>query len=298
MRHTSTGHGWVFAGTSPGFVYHLVNLLSGVGPVLVLLGIGGLAYAAYRRQAWAFAALAFFLPYYLLIGRAEVKFMRYTFPLDLALALGVGYVVATGHRKGGAMRFAVAAAGIGLAGIPMGGLASTIRMTGLMMAPDPRDQAIRALRQEGVSNVGLAVDPWTWSVPLFKDAAAPLSVSWALRSEIAAAEADPKMVYYLTPAGDRTTFDPHLVTELKPDRIVITSLELPPNIERLVGSSAVPEEFRAQINGVEAFEKALDASYDRTVLFGPDGQLGEFDVEDMRYIQPVLKVWKRKTSTR
>ncbi|HLK17186.1 MAG TPA: phospholipid carrier-dependent glycosyltransferase, partial [Fimbriimonadaceae bacterium] len=108
MKHVAIGHGMVFTGTSSGFLYHLSNLFLGVGILLTLLGIGGLIWAAITKQRWAWVVLAFALPYYVVIGRQEVKFLRYTFPLTVALAAGVGYAVGEGDRRSGGYRSLVA----------------------------------------------------------------------------------------------------------------------------------------------------------------------------------------------
>ena len=96
--HTAAGHGIVFVGTSVGYLFHLSNLALGQGLLLLLLGLGGLIYALVKKQPWAMITIALWLPYYLLIGGAEVKFMRYTFPLMIGTSLAVGYTVGEGHR--------------------------------------------------------------------------------------------------------------------------------------------------------------------------------------------------------
>jgi hypothetical protein len=100
MQHTSQGHGLVFAGLPSGFFWHLYNLVIGVGPLLVLLGLGGAGAALRKGHPEAFALAAFALPYYLLIGRAEVLFLRYTFPLLILLAFGVAWLVRWSSDRG------------------------------------------------------------------------------------------------------------------------------------------------------------------------------------------------------
>ncbi len=120
--HVRQGHGMVFTGTSSGYFYHLSNLCLGVGMILLFLGLGALVWAIWQKKTWAWVLLAFALPYYLTIGSAEVKFMRYVFPLTVAIAAGVGYAVGEGHRLGKGYRALVAVGILGLGGIEGGGL--------------------------------------------------------------------------------------------------------------------------------------------------------------------------------
>ncbi len=90
VRHVQQGHGEIFTNTGPGWWYHLVpNLTTGFTFIGVLFGLAGWAFQGWRyRSLWG--VVAFSLAYYLLIGSAEVRFMRYTLPLFPMLALGVG----------------------------------------------------------------------------------------------------------------------------------------------------------------------------------------------------------------
>ncbi|MEZ5163142.1 MAG: hypothetical protein R2688_05210 [Fimbriimonadaceae bacterium] len=92
MKHTSTGHGLVFAGTPTGFIYHLRNLNLGFSTILWIVGVGALP-GCWRRHPWMIGLAIFFTLSYFLIGRAEVKFMRYTFPLLPPLAVGLGWLI-------------------------------------------------------------------------------------------------------------------------------------------------------------------------------------------------------------
>jgi hypothetical protein len=89
VRHVGQGHGEIFTDTGLGWLYHLKpNLSTGFGAVGLLASAVGWALHARNRVWWG--VLAASLAYYLLIGAAEVRFLRYTFPLMPMLAMGVG----------------------------------------------------------------------------------------------------------------------------------------------------------------------------------------------------------------
>ena len=294
MLHTSTAHGLVFEGTANGFVYHLLNLLEGFGTIGTLLGVGALAYAAYRKQVWALSLLAFMIPYYVLIGRAEVKFIRYTFPLYVGLATGFGWAVAKGQKQNKLGRLVVGAGILAVGGIDYGGLIGTVRFTGYMTAEDPRDTAARYLKDQARSNpnalVGLPEDPWFWSAPLFLDSTiARRAMSPRKRfAEMQAATA-PHVTYYLTPEGNPSQFDKRLITDVKPDFVTFSSIEYVDPL-RLKGRSDVSNEGKAIAIEYTEFTDALQMGYDLDRSFGDDVSL----VQDLAYVQPHVLVWKRK----
>jgi len=89
VRHVGQGHGEIFTDTGLGWLYHLKpNLSTGFGAVGLIASAVGWALHARNRVWWG--VLVASLAYYLLIGAAEVRFLRYTFPLFPMLAMGVG----------------------------------------------------------------------------------------------------------------------------------------------------------------------------------------------------------------
>jgi hypothetical protein len=92
VRHVGQGHGEIFTDTGLGWLYHLKpNLSTGFGAVGLLASAVGWALHARNRVWWG--VLAASLAYYLLISAAEVRFLRYTFPLFPMLAMGVGLLM-------------------------------------------------------------------------------------------------------------------------------------------------------------------------------------------------------------
>jgi len=299
MQHTSTGHGLIFEGTANGFVYHLANLFQGFGTIAFVLGFGALAYMAYQKRPWALAILAFWLPYYVLIGRAEAKFMRYTFPLTLGLSVGVGYAVGRGlDNKKGVGRVAVAAGILAVGGVDYSGLIGTVRETGYMINEDPRDSAARYLKATAASDaymVGLPEDPWFWSPPLFKESTASRGGGKrgkAMRDQAMAEVVHPKVTYYMNPDGSPTQFDSRLLTDVKPDAVAISSFEYG-DLARLKGRTDISDGAKGQVSQYQAFMTVLADQYVMDKAFGEDISA----THDMMYIQPRVVIWKRKTSS-
>jgi len=296
MAHTAQGHGLVFAETASGYLYHLANLMSGIGATIVWLALAGLAWAAYRKYKWAFALLAFFVPYYLLIGGATDKYMRYTFPLYVAIAAGFGYAVSAGHKKGGMGSVVVLVGIMGIGGIiDSRGLMGAARETSWMMGEDPRDAAARYLKKQADTTpnmlVGLASDPWYWSPPLFPESTCMRSVPFPQRMQLMAAAEHPKVTYYVALDGDNHPFDARLIEQTKPDYVAISSLESSFR-ERLSRKTGLKGEEAAAGEQYSSFMKALAENYEGDRSFGDPGD----GVEDMQYVQPIVQIWKRKAT--
>jgi hypothetical protein len=205
VRHVGQGHGEIFTDTGLGWLYHLKpNLSTGFGAVGLLASAVGWALHARNRALWG--VLAASLAYYLLIGAAEVRFLRYTFPLFPMLAMGVGLSLPPslrfpplreGNRTRGQappLREGNRTQGRELGspceqGEPKGGgllpalrsllivaaltwqLLSTASLTACMVRPDARDQAAgwaRATLPEG-ARIGFPTVPWFYTPPLFAE---------------------------------------------------------------------------------------------------------------------------------
>ncbi|HET6644651.1 MAG TPA: glycosyltransferase family 39 protein, partial [Fimbriimonadales bacterium] len=91
FAHSAAGHGIVFQNTANGFVYHLANMIESFGGIPFIIGVSGITVAVIKRNNWAVILAVFFVVYYIVIGRAEVKFLRYVLPLLPVLAVGVGW---------------------------------------------------------------------------------------------------------------------------------------------------------------------------------------------------------------
>jgi hypothetical protein len=298
LAHTAEGHGFVFAGTPTGFVFHVQNLWDGLGFLLVLLGAAGLAAALWRGKPWAWALGAFALATYVLIGRAEVKFMRYTFPLMPVLAIGAGWLVGQAHQNPNRRwRLAGVAGVFGLGGLGGGGLADSGLTTWWMTGPDPRDEAGSWLRREAAGkSVGLVKDPWFWTATLYPGTAAPRSVPFAQRDAEMRAVRDPKVLRHVSGDPDaRTDWDVRLLTEDAPDFVTFSSFEFD-DLDRLSRMREPPEGTREAVNRFVAFGRELNARYQPVFAAGADGR-GMRLVHDMMYVRPTIWVWKRRPDT-
>ncbi len=92
LRHVQRGHGDIFTDTGLGWLYHLhPNLTTGFTVLGLTTSIQGWILSGIRERA-LWGVLAFTLAYYLLIGSAEVRFLRYTLPMYPMLAIGIGLV--------------------------------------------------------------------------------------------------------------------------------------------------------------------------------------------------------------
>ena len=288
MLHTSTGHGLVFEGVGSGFLFHIGNLMQGVGPLGVLLGVGGLVWAVSRKAKWALALVAFALPYYFLIGRAEVLFMRYTFPLIVVLAVAFGWLVGEAHARKG-KHIATAVGGILALGMA---LYIGLGFTAWMVQEEPRDKLAKEFKQRGGS-VGIGTDPWFYTPPLIPDSAI-MRGQLALQVEEMRSATPPLVRFFPEDPAQRQDWDVRLLTELKPEYVVMSNLELA-HVVRLSDTSG-------KYPPVDAF-KTFHAELEK--LYEPLGQstsgpikvryrAAMLLVEDMAYTRPVYWIWKRK----
>lgn len=298
MAHTSEGHGLVFAGTAPGFAFHAQNLVQGMGMFLVLLGGAGLLAAALRRKPWAWCLIAAGLATYVLIGRAEVKFMRYVFPLMPVLAVGAGWLAGQAHAHPVRRWRLVGVAGmLGLGGLGGGGLADSAAATMWMAGPDPRDVAGEWLRKQAAGrSIGLVSDPWFYSPTLYPGAAAPRSIPFAKRDAEMRSVRDPKILRHVpADANARLDWDPDLLETSAPEYVTFSSFEFDdPDRLRRLGVQA--PEFAALLDRFEAFGESLARDYAPVKAFAPEARNMRW-VHDMMYIRPTIWVWKRRPSS-
>lgn len=290
LGHTASGHGLIFVGTSSGFIYHFWNLTVGLGALLTLAGAATLGFASFRKHAWAIALLAFGILYYVAIGRAEVKFLRYTFPLLIPIAVGFGYGMGAAHRKSGWGRLAVAGGIFAIGGVDFGGLVGAVQYSQFMSAPDPRDQAAVYLKEQAKDgSVGLVKDPWYWSVSLIPDAGMNRGQLDAIFQEVAASK-HPQVVRYIPSDGSpKMDWDVRLITEAKPNFIAMTSFETSDE-DRLSGLAERDPTFLPQVQPYREFVEKLDSDYSLVRVYGVNGPV----IHDMMYIRPMVWIWKRK----
>ncbi len=299
LGHSAGGHGLIFIGTPSGFVYHLVNLAVGLGMFATVAGVVALAFGSYRRHGWAIALLAFALAYYFVIGRAEVKFLRYTFPLLLPLAIGYGYAMGTAFRKKGRLGHALAVIGVfALSGNPLvldfGGLIGAAQYTYAMVSEDPRDEAADSLKQIAANgSVGFVSDPWFYTPPLIPDAGLNRDKLSRIYDEINGAQ-HPRLMRYI-PNGDfgsRVDWDVRLLTDSKPDYVVFSSFETV-DLERLKDARGIDAGTQASVDRYKQFVAELLNRYrSPPTQFGGIGGL-DVPIHDLMYVRPTIWFFKR-----
>jgi hypothetical protein len=150
---TQHGVGYIFAhlgkATAPaiGWVQLSLALWSGIDPVLVLLAVVGVAYAAWRRQPADVIILTFLAVYVLVIGAGRSVFFRYADPMIPFLLLLGGRALAVlvqRTARGRARRLAMAVALVLVAVAP---LAHDVRYDLLIQQTDTRTLAFDWLAQ-------------------------------------------------------------------------------------------------------------------------------------------------------
>ncbi len=298
--HVKTGHGLIFEGTSNGFLYHFANLMLGVGLILSLLGLAGLFRAGFKKHWWAIGLLAFFIPYYILIAGAEVKFIRYTFPLFIGLGVGFGWLMGRARELGGKWHSIVGFGLLGLGGLMGGGLQSAVKFTAWMASLDPRDAAGEYLRGKSGS-VGLVADPWFYTPAIHPRLGRRLVYLAGMHqvgiggfgtfARDVAEMSDPAVVRYTPTEGidSRLDWDDRLLTEAKPDFVVYSSFESE-GLDRIAQLKDASPVGKATADRARAFMKKLNEDYDFDRQFGPI----EDYIHDLMYVQPRVMVWKRK----
>ncbi len=276
LAHSAFGHGLVFVDTPPGYIAHLLGLSVGFGTLAMLAGLVALAYAAYKKHVWSWVVLSFALPYYLLIGHSEVKFLRYEFPLYVGLAIAIGWVAGQAHRQG---KWVVVIACIFAVG---GQFRDCLQYNLWMAGPDPRDQAGMFFKSEAVKHPGLTVgvtnDPWFYTPALYQSSAMSRP-EWAmLGPQKMAAARDPKVV----------NFRP----DQRPDYVTYSSLESY-DLERLKGAKNLSSVDQARVDQWKVKQARLDHEYVKFQLYG-GVEVPRFYEEDLEYVHPYVYVWKRK----
>lgn len=293
LQHSRTGHGLVFEATSPGFLYHLSNLMTGVGTTLTLFSLAALVYAAVKKKPWAIALLAFWIPYAIAIGTGEVKFIRYTFPLLIAMAIAFGWLIGQAHLRKGKWSIVVALGIFGLAG-DTGGLFWTAQYSLAMAGTDARDEAATYLKSSPVGagkTVGLVSDPWFYTPPIFPLAGYHLVPPLAIIQAMGQIK-DPAVVRSLYPKPEeRYDWDEHLLSDLKPDFVVFSNYEsVDPERMNKAGDKGIV------VQRYESFAQALTRDYQLDRAFLTSGATAWPETPDMMYVTPRIYVWRRKDS--
>lgn len=291
LRKSSEGMGVLFQDTGSGWVYHLVSSLRfGMGVPMLLLVVGGLSFAVFRRSRSDAYLLTFTLIYYVVIGAAQVRFMRYVIPLLPPLALFVGRLLAgpqapnSGDGIGATRRSARVGGGeIWICALGAAAGAATLFLTlaldRLMTVPDARDRAYDYIHSNIPTGtvIGFVRTPWYDVPPLAPEFTAP---SPGLRRE--AALSLPKYTVRL-PAPEKE-LDSDVLSPPLPG-VVITSDLATEDWERL------------RLPAWREFKRVLETNYAAHVfentpsIFGLDLGKPAYVPNDLLYIYPRVTVY-------
>jgi hypothetical protein len=296
MAHTSSGHGLAFVNVGSGYLYNIgVNLVQGIDLLLVLVSIVAIFVAIFKKQRWVWVLIAFSLPYYILISRGEVFFLRYTFPLYIVLAGAFGWWVGYAHERKG---WNIVVVCISIIALGLCFRSSSV-MTGWMMGTDPRDQAAGFFKSMSAASpqttVGLVSDPWFYSPALIPDSAMRRGAQELQDKEMQASTA-PHVEQFLP--RDQSPWDSRLIAQSHPDYITFSSFEAY-DPDRLKNATNLHGGNDVIVNRFKQFQTLLEQQYNQVeppITVSPAGQYdipGMF-VEDLEYIHPILWIWKRK----
>lgn len=292
MQHTASGHGIVFDGTAPGYLYQIGNLCLGVGTITTFFGFGYLVFKSIKKAPWAIALLAFAIPTYLLIGKSQVKFYRYSIPLALPAALGIGMALGESDRTAWKGKVVVAVAAVAIVGLDGGGLRGTVTFTSAMLGPDPRDLAARDIKalSTPATTVGFVSDPWFWSPPLFPNTGLVRMIPFDQRNQFRLQASQPRVLQFVPEdSNQRLQWDPRLITQLNPDYITYSDFE---SLDFARLASEGPAFQTPEVKRYQDFMKLLQQKYTLKKVYGYDTDL----VEDMRYVMTTVYLWQRKTT--
>jgi hypothetical protein len=271
LRHTASGHGEVFLDTPSGFIYHLTTNFpyAVTWPVTVLFALA-VVWAIFCRKPEFTVLLLFCATYYLVIGQAEVKFMRYVIPLvpSLSCMLAALFEGALGDAQSW---FGPVGRGV-VGGLLLGALIpNSLQQRGYFTRVDARDQAAEYLHHEPRANrnsVGLTTTPWFYTPPLNPNNAGE-------RSADAFYAKNPPWKYNFVITG----FDADKLRASKPDVFVISDFEM---------------RYKARRKDVvwHNFEKTLRELYPNVAKFGPK-LLDLWKPEDAMYQSPTIWVYSK-----
>jgi 4-amino-4-deoxy-L-arabinose transferase-like glycosyltransferase len=222
LLHVQRGHGEIFTQTGAGWLFHIYpNLVVGFGGLPLLMSLAGwLLFGARHREMVGVLVAA--LAYFLLIGSAEVRFLRYTFPLFPTLAMGLGWLAAVGNpapsrqqnRYGDIVKRLLPALAL------LWQLAWTVALTACMLRPDAREQALAWFQQHVPAGrkVAFPTVPWFYTPPFYPDTG---ELRWQDRlQKMQAAQSRYQLVALAPPEWDVAALQAE-----EPDYVVISDFE-------------------------------------------------------------------------
>ncbi|MFQ6097116.1 MAG: hypothetical protein ACE5O2_05255 [Armatimonadota bacterium] len=154
-----------------GFAFHLAGSLSyGLGVPLLAVLLSSVAYACYRRTDGDWLILPFLVVWYLMIGVAKVRYMRYAMPLLPVLAILGGRMTADVRLSAGSQprkaRLRVAAGIVTLAVIAYADMTALAHVLAYGARRFSREDVLKASAIAPGDSVGLIWAPWFCHPPV------------------------------------------------------------------------------------------------------------------------------------
>ena len=290
VAHSRTGHGFVFEGTGPGWLFHLRSTLwYGSGPPLMALAAIGLGLACARlgtRTKGAIVLLVAFLPYYAWGSVSLVRFARYLLPVFPVLAIfaadGV-FTICEALRKRGKC-WSLCWGGLSLVAV-FGVFLYTLSLDRLLVVQDPRDRAISWMRSEIPRGASLAFPtvPWFYTVPVAPETTALATAEHRYSMVLRGAEKEGWTIL----ANVEEDFSGRLL-DLRPDFVIVSDFEV---LDRL----------RVRNRQTVEFMRRLRPGFRLVRVFANDVRLGGLKFcdsdrlpHDMKYVAPTIWVYSRR----
>lgn len=280
LEHSSEGHGLVFEGTGNGWLHLLlVNLPTGLGWPLWALSVAALALSTARvarrggtrGERWPeLACLLWIAGNVAVLGRAEVRYLRYLMPVVPFLALLAGAWSDRALSRASRVPRAVLAIALALASVAT--LVYAAASVDPFARPDPKDRVL-AWFDENVppgTRVGLLKRPSHLTAPIYPDAADPFGGGEALGARV-------------RPGWDVVLVeDADDLARLAPELVVVNELEV--RAERRLGPDpglALDPRWLARLRGTLAALEALERDYELAAPpFESRYRLGPLDLSD------------------
>ncbi|MEN6357907.1 MAG: glycosyltransferase family 39 protein [Armatimonadota bacterium] len=294
MKHVSSGHGLVFAGTGNGFIYTFTNsLISGLGPPLALAFLIAIIAAIAKRDKQALIVLAFAVPYYALISLSQVRFARYTLPMYPAIAILCGWLMCRwwdGLKGNPLLNVGRWICGAFCVGAIFYALLFSTLLDILFVLPTPQDCAARWIFNHvpKQSSIGMIDMPWFYSPPLTKD----FGFGTLPQREAAITKTPYNIVVF---SGYNKPGEWY--SQSAPDWVIVSEYETRDAL-RLRNNKNLTKDQMAQVESTLADLKMIKDHYAMRAAYGGMWDGLELYTEnlphDMRYVSPEITIYERK----
>ncbi|MDH7481790.1 MAG: glycosyltransferase family 39 protein [Armatimonadota bacterium] len=286
-HHVQTGHGLLFAETGSGFIYHLIHsLLPGMGLPIMVLALAGVIYAIRKWTPQDAMLIAFLVPYYVLIGVAQVRFARYTMPILPPLVLLGARIPGKlmerfederGFARGVARVVTGALTGL----IVLYTLFYSISLDGVMAREDNRDAALTWIRKNipPGSSIAMPTIPWFYTPPL--------DPRFGYGSARARFEAAQSIAEYGIITDESKEWNWRLLSEMEPEFVILSEFEYEDRLR--IGDQAAIDYF-AVLDKKYRLVRQFDSP---PSIFGKKFPLLVELPHDMSYANPTIKIYAR-----